>query len=291
MDRPPLFPTLILFCLLLCGSTRAQQRIPPPVEGWRCTSDSVVYVPDNVWDFIDGAAELYLAYGFVNLHVADYFDADSLDVRVEWYRHDSAEDAFGIYAQERKPEYYFLSIGTQGYLEEDVLNFLCGTYYVKMSASASGEKARESLEALARELASSLHQTAGWPEALALFPPRARLANCERYVARDFLGYSFFRSASVASYDSLCRYSLFLIPLDSASQATSLLSTYQKSLGSSLAMGEGVVNNVLDPHNGEILLCREGRYLAGATGCIAAGKARQTLEELTRGLRRSAGRH
>jgi len=38
-----------------------------------------------------------------------------------------------MYAQERNPKHSFMSIGVQAYREEGILNFLTGTYYVKIT--------------------------------------------------------------------------------------------------------------------------------------------------------------
>ncbi|MCK7485355.1 MAG: hypothetical protein MZU97_07190 [Bacillus subtilis] len=105
----------------------------PAIPGWRLTGPPIVYTPDNLWDFIDGAAESYLAYSFVDLQVGEYVSPESVAVRVELYRHADPDNAFGIYATERAPGYSFLKVGAQGYEAEGILNFLTGRYYVKLS--------------------------------------------------------------------------------------------------------------------------------------------------------------
>ena len=38
-----------------------------PVAGWKRTKAPQVFGPDNLWEFIDGAAETYLTFGFQEL--------------------------------------------------------------------------------------------------------------------------------------------------------------------------------------------------------------------------------
>jgi len=42
------------------------------------------------------------------------------------------KNGFGIYSLERYPDSHFISIGTQGYLEQGTLIFLAGRYYAKL---------------------------------------------------------------------------------------------------------------------------------------------------------------
>ena len=153
---------------LLLGSATASRAdeaggLFPPVEGWKMIPGAMVYTADNLWDIIDGAAEVFLSYGFVDLHIAEYENASGTDVRVEAYRHTSCANAFGIYAQERKPEYHFITVGTQGYIEENVLNFLCGVYYVKISSHRRGKEGLDAMRLLARKVEEHLKQERRWP--------------------------------------------------------------------------------------------------------------------------------
>ncbi|MFA5818713.1 MAG: hypothetical protein WC854_05490, partial [Bacteroidales bacterium] len=58
------------FLIVLFGSASAQEFAFPELEGFKKTTNYPVFGPENLWDFINGAADTYLAYGFVDLHVA-----------------------------------------------------------------------------------------------------------------------------------------------------------------------------------------------------------------------------
>ncbi len=133
---------ILLVGLLFASGGWAQEgaSLFPIVPGWTVTTDTTVYTPDNLYDLIDGAADVYLSYGFTDLHLANYRDGKGTEVRVELYRHNTPANAFGIYSQERKPDYHFISVGAQGYRDEGVLNFLAGRYYVKVSTHAPGAR-------------------------------------------------------------------------------------------------------------------------------------------------------
>ena len=63
---------LLAFALTLISTGSFTQSIDfPMLDGFKKETNYPVYTPDNLWDFINGAADNYLAYDFVDLHVAE----------------------------------------------------------------------------------------------------------------------------------------------------------------------------------------------------------------------------
>jgi hypothetical protein len=280
--RPIIFSIILL---LFTGAGRCfaeaeNGSLFPRVAGWKIApppGDSV-YTPDNLWDIIDGAAELFLSYGFVDLHIMEYTDSTGTDVRVELYRHSSRANAFGIYSQERNPGYHFVEIGTQGYLEDKVLNFLCGVYYIKISSHREGKAGIEAMSSIGRRLAEHLHQEPGWPAALTYLPAGNRLPNTESYIAENFLGYKVFHSAYTARYEGGC--TLFIMDLESASSAHGVAAAYMNAVGRKQELTEGEITPIPDPHNGPLAMLLNGRTISGAFGAGGEALAHRYMERL-----------
>ena len=104
---------------------------------------------------MNGAAETYLAYGFVDLHVAEYKKGKNI-IKLEIYRHSDHTMAFGIYSTERSPSFSYMKLGSQGYYAEEAINFFKGNYYVKVRTYSKSEKTLQA----ARNLALSTAVTA-----------------------------------------------------------------------------------------------------------------------------------
>ncbi len=262
----------IALAIILSVATSFPQTVStaptfPDLDGWTLWRDSTAYAPDNLWDLIDGAADLFLVYGFENLHVGEYRRPDSVDVRVEVYQHSSGENAFGMYSQERNPEYRFLEVGTQGYLESEVLNFFKGKYYVKCSTHGRGHGAQEALTTVARAVADHLKGTKEWPTILRLLPPAGRVPNSEVLIARDFLGYSFFPSVATARYGKDPPLQLFAMPFEQDQQASDALEKFVGVMPRDSIRTEGGYTLINDPLNGRIALVRQGHRLGGVLGC------------------------
>ena len=104
--------SLILGILLLPVSSPAAQDLQfPDIPGWKPSSEVQTFSPKTLYEYINGAADLYLASDFEELKVAEYGNEKKASVIVEAYRHRTPRDAFGIYSQERLPDGNFIKIG------------------------------------------------------------------------------------------------------------------------------------------------------------------------------------
>jgi len=257
-------------CWLLPAPARAQDTAAlfPDVRGWKFAPPpgSSYFTPDNLWDAIDGAADVFLANGFIDLRIGEYTDSTGVDVRVEIYRHSSRANAFGIYSLERNPGYHFIDIGTQGYTEEKVLNFLCGIYYVKMSSHTAGQRGLAGVRVIAKAVESALRQDMSWPKPILYFPADGKRQNEETYLAENFLGYRALSGAFVARYDS--GYRMFVIPSASPESVRTMAAAYAQAAGGhTVTPQSSSLIEVHDSHNGLVYLRLLNTHLIGILGC------------------------
>jgi hypothetical protein len=235
----------------------------PRIKGWEAVIDKTVYGRLNLWEYINGAADLYLSYDFENLYMAEYSNNKGQAVKVEIYRQSSAENAFGIYTAERMADYNFVDIGIQGYVEPDALNFLSGEYYVKMMSSGMTGVEQAALLTIAKEINSALDRDKKWPDVIKLFPAEGKIANSENYIARDFLGYSFFHSAYTAKYDAKEKFRIFIIKLESQTDAESMLESYTSLINEDKITRKGNIYIINDFFNGMVILSVKNNYIIG----------------------------
>jgi len=169
-----------------------------PLPGHATASGSPsFYNPDSLYQYIDGGADIYLPYNFKNLLHQD-FKSGAAELTVDIYEMDTSEDAFGIYGAERSPGYKFVLIGTEGYREKGVVNFLEDHYYVKLSGS--GANADGLLDQFARLLAGRIGGTRTLPALLGRLPREHRVPHSEQYMRKDPLGHAFLAPAYVVAY-------------------------------------------------------------------------------------------
>ncbi len=273
LTRSRHFVILRLFLLLLvvpAGDLAAQQ------EQWKemfpemrfCTPlfDYPVYHADDLWDYIDGAADNYLNYRFEDLHIAEYTKGKGkVYFKVEVYRHASPLYAFGIYTSERSPDYHFIEMGTQGFQESGQIYFLKGPYYVKVISMQEKTKEEKYLWTLASLIEEHLEGPVGFPPELEWFPPEGKVKNAERFIAREFLGHEFFDSVFTAAYSLDGKeFTVFISHRNDKESAKRILTEmYRTATGKVPAGLQEGDRMIKDGYNGKIYLIWKGNVLFG----------------------------
>jgi hypothetical protein len=187
----------------------SQERTPGPAlaalvpraEGWKQAEALQSFFPDNLYEYIDGAAESYLSYDFKELLVIQLKkEAGEATLTVEIYDMGKPVNAFGIFSAERYPENAAVPVGDLGYLEGETLNFMAGRFYVKLLSFGLGGGTGAALTDYGRSVAGAVADKGVLPALLQAFPRENLIAQSEKYIKKNFLGYEFLHDGYVASY-------------------------------------------------------------------------------------------
>jgi hypothetical protein len=90
-----LFLVILGFSTPVFSSEVPVISLPDAVGGWKRSAPTEIR-PSGVFDYMDGAGELYLAYNFVRLDVYRYTSAGNGSILVEIYQMPSSDDAWGL---------------------------------------------------------------------------------------------------------------------------------------------------------------------------------------------------
>lgn len=245
---------LLLITGFLSTSLLAQDIKYPDLAGFKRHTDYPVFVPDNLWDFINGAADTYLALGFIDLHVAEYKKGKEV-IKLEIYRHTDNTMAFGIYSSERSPSFRFMNLGSQGYIADGAINFFKGNYYVKIRTYSKKVKTIQAAESLAVRIAGMLEGEAEMPALLLQFPSGGKKVNEETFINESVLGHNFLNKAFKAQYEvGSDNFSVYILQSASPDESRKTVEIYLASTGIS-PVDEGGGKYVLtDGYNGTIFL-------------------------------------
>ena len=208
----------------------------PEIPGWRLSQEPEFYGPDNLFEYIDGASEAYLAYDFQGLIVAFYRREKDKEpvMTVEIYDMGEALKAFGIYSSERPLEGHFLEIGLEGYLEKGTLCFLAGSCYVKVFSFLDEKEADEVSRLFGREIAKLIPTEEKWRDPADIFPPSGLKTRTIKFILKNFLGFQYLHHAFLASYEREGEtFEAFIIQAKDAAEAESLESRWKKELARS----------------------------------------------------------
>jgi len=285
-DHSRLIPILFLCwalgttLFLMVSEGEAKTIAFPEMSGWDQPEKPLLYSPETLYEYINGAADLYLSYEFQELNVAEYRDAQKASVTVEIYRHTTPIQAFGIYSQEQLANAKLLEIGAQGYQEPTVLNFVTGPYYVKINGYNTGAEDERTLLAFGRKVEELLGGKTSLPEILSAFPQEGRKQHSEKFISKDFLGYSFLHSGFTADYElSGKTFKIFVIEGKDQDDCRGMIENYLKKTGSQGEVAEGLYR-LKDPYHGEVDLLWKGRFIWGILGLDDPGLRSKYLKEV-----------
>jgi hypothetical protein len=255
------------FLILISGSLLAQDIKLPELKGYKRTTSFPVYLPVNLWDYIDGAADIYLAYGFVDLHVAEYKKGKNV-IKTEIYRQSDHTMAFGIYSTERSPSFRFVNLGSQGYITTDgAINFFKGNYYVKIRTYSKNENTLKSAESLAHIIADMLTGSSEMPSELSLFPGTSKKINEETYINESVLGHKFLNKAYKADYESGSDvFSIFIMENTTPEETRKSIQAYLSATGTEAADSETGRYMLKDGYNGMVFLAWKGNRIVIISG-------------------------
>jgi hypothetical protein len=246
---------LIGFLLVVfSGSVAAQDFMYPNIAGYKLITNYPVFGPDKLWDFINGAADTYLAYGFVDLHVAEYKKGKNV-IKLEIYRHSDNTMAFGIYSSERSPSFRFMNLGAQGYIVDGSINFFKGNYYVKIRTYSKNEKTLQTTESLALKISNMLEGESKMPVVLSQFPETGLKVNEETYINESVLGHKFLNKAYKAVYElGADNFSIFILGKNSMGEVKKSIDDYLAATGQDEIESETGRYMLKDGYNGNIFL-------------------------------------
>lgn len=271
--------TLALAALFLLAKINASEiEMFPNIDGWKLKTNERVYNSGDLWELIDGAADIFLSYNFEDLHIAQYTRKDQM-IRVEIYRHKTTDDAYGIYTAERMPDYPPVQVGTLGYKSQGIVNFLSGPYYVKIMSAGIKEAEESIIAMIASGVARQMNQPDALPDVLALFPAEGKMILSDTYVAQNFLGYSFLHHAFSARYNQPSDFQLFIIKLSPAEiqqmieQYTALMKEDKVSINNGLYI-------IQDLFNGTVYLKQQQNLLIGVANSKNEEVARTVIEKV-----------
>ena len=266
---------LVIVCSFFIHAKPAETPMFPEIQGWKMKVDEKVYNSGDLWELINGAADIFLSYYFEDLHIAEYTKKDQM-IRVELYRHKTTDDTYGIYTAERMPDYTQVPIGAQGYKSQGVLNFMAGNYYVKVMSAGVEEVNEQIIGLVAEKVNATMKQTPAMPEELKFFPEEGQITLSDSYVAQNFLGYSFFRNAFSVKYEQPVPLQMFIIRL-SPDEIKKMVDQYVQVMKEDHVELKDGVYIVKDLFNGTVFLKADKNYLIGVVNTENESIARDLI--------------
>lgn len=144
------------------------KALPQEVAGWKKSQDDQVYNRDGIFDYLDGAGELYLAFDFRFVFVREYTKSDAPSIVLEVYQMSSSEDAFGIFTQDTDGQE--VRLGQDALYGAGLLRFWKDKIFVRIMADRDTPEARDAVMKLGEAIDSAVPEAGPKPEILRNLP-------------------------------------------------------------------------------------------------------------------------
>lgn len=121
ISKQIIFFLLVNFIILLASEgitvqmTEIRFELPETVDAWTRADSVQIIDSTNIFDYMNGAGELYLGYRFNHLEAFEYTAENQPDILVEIYHMENSDDAFGLLSLDwsGEPIYYNQSAATK----------------------------------------------------------------------------------------------------------------------------------------------------------------------------------
>jgi len=219
--------SLVLSTSMLVACAKGTPGLPAPTEalpaaaevlpvagaaaGWQRDGQVKTYDHDSLYNFMDGAADLYFTYGFEELAVASYVHAAGGALQVQVYRVATDADAYGLYTYSSYGQP--IALGVDGELDSgNRLAFWQARTFVQVLAREAVSD--DVLRAMGAAVASALPQGGQRPPLVDHLPKEGLQAGSVRFFRQkmaldnllwlgteDVLGLSTDADGVIARYD------------------------------------------------------------------------------------------
>ncbi|MFC1619502.1 DUF6599 family protein [Candidatus Neomarinimicrobiota bacterium] len=161
------------------SSDELSRLLPDTIEGWRTQSPDRVYDPENIYEYLNGGAELYLSYTFRSLLNRTYTRSGQPDIILDIFDMERSGDAFGAFSHSRESAQADYGQGSEYY--EGFLLFWRDRYLVSIVASPETEASQQAIHILAGTVSDSIGQDGSLPAVVHRLPEAGLNEGSVRY--------------------------------------------------------------------------------------------------------------
>ena len=291
---------ILFFMAISCITPLAESvdesifRTALPSKEWRMDGQPYDFHPQNLYEYINGEAEFFIAFGFIELTGANYTSVSSGTdtVTMDIYDMGNKLNAFGVFQSKRGGQAFALNVGAASTGSDGYLAFYKDRFFVEIQGYITGEKQKHRVETLAASIAVQLPGDDTPPWELFYLPEKNRVAGSERYIKGGILGHAFLDRGMVCDYRIQGqKITAFIAMLPSPRDAVNavnhhrsfLLKSGKKCLPFDGGGHHGFVSE--EPYHQKILETQVGAFVAGVYDLSTLEAGKTVLAEIIRTIK------
>jgi len=165
---------VLFFLLGINMSTLMGQNLsdilPKEIGGWSSISDDKLYDSETLFNYINGGAELYISYGFLNMLSRSYEKENHPSITVDIFDMGESKNAFGVFSRTR--ETLDTSFGQGCLVYDEAIIFWKDKFYVSIIASDDTEDIKGAILSLAKAIDNNILNNGILPDVISHLPQR-----------------------------------------------------------------------------------------------------------------------
>jgi hypothetical protein len=165
----------LLFALVIFTGDAARSQgtlpadvLPDSIGQWRAEGPAVTYDRHTIFDYLDGGAEVYRAYGMVAATARRYLCEGEQPIEASLFTMERPDGAFGVFTYERLDA--DAGVGQGSEYGGGILRFWQGRSFVFIQGGSETPTSHNGVFALGRYLATRIGKDAMLPEILPVLP-------------------------------------------------------------------------------------------------------------------------
>lgn len=287
-------------CVVLvgCGGDRPPfafewQRLMPRdrlSRSWVLVGKPRVYGPANLYEYLDGRAQVFNGYGMRSCIHAEYRNRRRQNDRLilDLFEMSDSYGSFGLLGSGRGRHAEPLELGAAGYWQDDRVCWVRDRIYARVIASEKVPDGYMAAVHLAMVADSKIDLPARLPAELRVLPEDRKIHGSELFVAADLLGHGFLGSGWMADYRGSggVEFRLFWVPSQSEEEARQRFDALRqfgadngRVVERQAPVGQKALF-ILGKYTGRLLVILDGPDIAGTVDCLDDKLGAKLINEL-----------
>jgi hypothetical protein len=167
------------------------KKMPAELNGWKKSDKDPIYTPENLFEYINGGAELYISYNFKQMMAQKYVKqvkeegSESpipITINVDIFDMGNSFNAFGVFSHSRETlDDANHRIGQESEYAGGLLTFWKDKFYVSILAYPETEEKKNTVRGIGEGIAAAIPAEGPLPPIISLLPPENLIKESIRY--------------------------------------------------------------------------------------------------------------
>jgi hypothetical protein len=155
--------------------------LPKTIDGWKIVEPGQYFDRRTIFDYMDGAGELYRSYSYRELLVQQYKSEQVAEpvITVELFDMGSSADAFGIFSFEQMDEP--VGVGQGSEYGSGLLRFWKNQYFINIYTENETDITKQTSLALGKNIATAIPENGTIPKLVSFLPQEGLMVRSIRY--------------------------------------------------------------------------------------------------------------